>query len=242
VVVTCDNAGTVDGDNSDISGVTIGGVAATKAAERSNTRGSAQGGVTASIWYLQLSGALGAGSTITATFTTATTSGDQNTIQAREFTVASGKTVSVEATAAADTDAAPQPASLDCTTTNIECLRVCAHSIEEGATDDDAYNLVRASNNTWSLWWTSGKLHRSTGVSASNVSSIVEAKISTGTTAPSQIGTYATGDWVSVYAAFKATATAATAAPPGHPIGIGIVAPNAERSSLSPIFESQITG
>jgi hypothetical protein len=119
VTVACDNAGAADGDNSDVSGVTIDGNAATKAIEFSNAQGVAQAGATVSIWYLQLAGALGAGSTITATFTTAATSGDANAIQAREYIVASGKTVSVEATNTLATDAATTTASLDATTSNI---------------------------------------------------------------------------------------------------------------------------
>jgi hypothetical protein len=205
VVVACDNNATTDGDLSQISGVTIGGNAATKAVEFTNGQGTAQTGITTSIWYLQLSGALGAGSTITATFANNTTSGDANTIQAREFVVASGKTVTVEATNGQATDGADQPTALDATTSSIECLRVCAHSLEEGG---GGQNTIRASNSGWSLWWTTGALDRSTGTAATDISSIVEATVSTGTGASSRIGAIVSGDWASAYVAFRADAGA----------------------------------
>lgn len=207
VVVVCDNNGTADGDNAEISGVTIGGTAATKAREHTNGNGTAQTGITTSVWYLQLTGNLASGSTITATFTTAATSGDCNAIQAREFIVAANKTVSVEASNAIADDAVSQPSSLDATTSNIECLRVCARGCEDGDTNAaKQMDGIRASNNTWSLWWTAGALVRTTGTATTDVSNIVEATISTGTSAASRIGDYnaIATDWSSVYVAFKA--------------------------------------
>jgi hypothetical protein len=208
-VVTCDNNGTTDGDLSEISGVTIGGVAATKAVEYTNGQGTAQAGVTVSIWYLQLASNLASSSSIVATFTTNTTSGDKNTIWAREYTVASGKTVSVEATNGQATDAATQPTSLNATTSNIECLRLCAHSCEGGGLGDGG-NAVRASNSSWSLWWTAAVgLRAQTGSTATDVCSIVEATISTGTGSASQIGAITSAaDWASAYVAFRADAGA----------------------------------
>lgn len=209
-VVTCDNNGTTDGDLSEISGVTCGGVAMTKAKEFTNGQGSAQAGVTTSVWWLQHGSQINSGSTITATFTTATTSGDANCIQAREFIVAASKTVSVEATNSAATDTATGPASLDATTSNIECLRIGAHGWEGGITDANAPNFIRASNNTWSLWWTSGQLNRASTDNTSStslVANFVEAKISTGTGAaslPGAISGASTFDWASCYVAFKA--------------------------------------
>jgi hypothetical protein len=205
VVVSCDNNGTTDADHSEISGVTIDGNAATKAVEYTNGQAAAQGGATTSIWYLQLSGALGAGSTITATFTTAATSGDCNTIQAREFVVASGKTVAVEATGNNVADAATQPASTDATTANIECLRICGHTLEEGIASTVAAGTYAFSAG-WSPWWTAGAMARTTGTAATDLSSFVESRVSTGTGDASRIGAVVTGDWASAYVAFRADA------------------------------------
>jgi hypothetical protein len=203
VSVVCDNNNGADGDNSDISGVTIGGNAATKAVEYTNGQSAAQGGVTVSIWYLQLAGTLNAGSTITATFTNAATSGDKNCIQARAFTVAGGKTVTVEATNGNATDAANNPVSIDATTSNIECLRVAAYGLEEG--DSTLQRNIQASNRNWSLWWVSGAIGYTTGTAATDVSSFVEANISTGTGAVADNAGYGvTGDWASAYVAFRA--------------------------------------
>lgn len=205
VVVACDNNGTTDADFSEISGVTIDGTAMTKAVEYTNGNAAAQAGATVSIWWLQPAAQINASSTITASFTTATTSGDANCIQAREFVVASGNTVSVHATNQGATDAALQPTALDCVTSNIECLRVVGNAFE--GTSITVPNGVRASNSTWSLWWTSGALFRTTGTTASDMSCIVEAKISTGTGASSQIGQSASAtDFATAYVAFAATA------------------------------------
>lgn len=208
VAVVCDNNGTTDADHSEISGVTCGGVNMTKAVEFTNGNAAAQAGVTTSIWWLQHGSQINSGSSITATFTTASTSGDANAISAREFVVGSGLTVTVAATNSAVADGANAP-SVDATTANVECLRVCAHGSEGGQTLLNAVNQVRASNNTWSLWWTSGALMRGSAnnTTATNVAVAVEASISTGTGAASQIGAYsATLDWASVYAAFRADA------------------------------------
>jgi hypothetical protein len=206
VTVCCDNNSSSNGDFSEISGVTIGGNAATKAVELTSAGGAAQAGCTVSIWYLQLAGNLASSSTITASFTTATTSGDANAIQAREFVVASGKTVSVEAINSVATAAGSlqQPTALDATTSNIECLRVCANAIEGGSITQ--LNVL-ASNSNWSLWWTAGALERTSG-SASAIHSITEARISTGTGAVSQIGAVSGGDHATAYVAFRADAGA----------------------------------
>ncbi len=211
VHVACDNNGTTDGDLSEISGVTFNGVAMTKGKEQTNGNGTANTGCTSSLWWLQISGGdVASGATVTATFTTASTSGDANCIQAREYTVASGKTVSVDATGSNVTDGATQPTSLDVTTTNTECLRVCARAYEQGITLANQLNLTRASTSDWSFWWTSGNLLRSTATAAAdtNMISVVEGNISTGTSKASQMGALATaGDWASVYVAFKATSS-----------------------------------
>lgn len=213
VAVVCDNNGTTDGDFSEVSGVTVGGVAATKAVEYTNGQAAAQAGVTTSIWWLQHSSQINSGSTITATFTNATTNGDANVIQAREYIVASGKTVTVAATNGAATDAATQPTALDATTANVECLRVCAVGYEDGETAGSAkeQEQTKATNNTWSIWWTNGRLVRGTGSATTDVSCQVEATISTGTGASSQIGPplLATAtDFAAAYVAFRADAAA----------------------------------
>lgn len=207
VAVAVDNNQTTDGDEGAVSSLTIDGVSATKAIEFCNGQGAAQAGCTVSVWYLQLSGNLSAGSTITANFTN-NTSRDTQCIQAREYIVASGKTVSVEATNTVATDGTTQPSSLDATTSNIECLRICAHAYETGISDANVANSLRASNSSWSFWWTSGSLVRgSITVQPTRMTSIVEGTVSTGTGKASQIGGLVTsGDWASAYVAFKATA------------------------------------
>jgi hypothetical protein len=245
VCIACDNNGTTDADHSEIASVSINGETGVKAVEYTNGQGSAQAGATASIWYKVLAGDMAAGSTITATFTTSTTNGDNNAMKARAFTVASGKTVSVEAINGNATDGtAASPTALSATTANIECLRVCAIAAEGSAATVNSITLAnqfRATSSVWSPWWTSGSsFAQGTGTI---MCVMAESNISTGTALNSQVRTsLGSVDWACAYVAFKATASAATTAPPGHPIGIGIVAPNAERSSLNPIFESQITG
>jgi hypothetical protein len=209
VAVTCDNNGTTDADHSEVTGVTFDGTAMTKAVEFTNGEALAQAGVTVSVWWLQIGGSdVSAGATVTATFATNTTNGDANAIVAREFVVASGKTVSVEAVNSAATDAAITPASIDATTANIECLRVAAHAVESGPAANDQADDIRASNSTWSLWWTSGALVRASALAIGNtaVAIQVEAKISTGTgaaSAPSNV-LGAARDWASAYVAFRA--------------------------------------
>lgn len=206
VHVACDNNGTGDGDNSEVSGVTFNSVAMTKAVEFTNGQGSAQAGATSSIWWLQITGGdVASGATVTATFTTATTSGDANAIQAREYIVSSGKTVAVEATNGQAADGVIQPATIDCTTSNIECLRVVGQAGEGGPGNADRTVLV--SDSTWGFWFTSGALVRSTGTTAANMCSCVMSTISTGTSAAVS-ATYGASsiDWALAYVAFRANA------------------------------------
>lgn len=208
VVVACDNNGTGDGDTTEVSSVSINGETGVKAVEYTNGQGSAQAGCSCSIWYKQLSGAMSASSTITANFTTATTSGDANCIQARAFTVSGGKTVSVDATNGVAGDAVALP-SLDCTTTNTECLRVRAVSIETSPSSEQSQ--IGFTSASWSPWWVSGAIGRKTGSGTTGMSSYVEANISTGTSANSTITyTVTNQDSASAYVAFKATAAGAT--------------------------------
>jgi hypothetical protein len=215
VTVSCDNNGTTDADNSEITGVTVGGNAATKAKEWSNSRGSAQAGATVSMWYYQTSAGLSSSSTITATFANGATSGDNCNISAKAYAVASGKTVSVEATNQSTANGAALP-SLDCTTSNIECLRVRASAIEVSSVSvgqGGATALgVFASDTNWSLnWEPPGKIIGDPAVNPA-MALITESRISTGTSAASTCLIAVSADNVSIYVAFKAAATGLTLA------------------------------
>ena len=206
VCVSCDNNGTTDADLSEVSGVTCGGVAMAKAKEFTFGSPGAQASATVSMWWLQHSSQINSGSTITATFTTATTSGDANCIQAREFVVAASKTVAVEATNSTGVTAA-QVASIDATTSNIECLRIAAYAYESPV--GTRANDILFSSSDWSGWWTSALLSVSTGSGVSGMNLIVEGNISTGTGKAARLGaTASTRDFAQVYVAFRADAAA----------------------------------
>ncbi len=235
VSVACDNNGTTDSDFSEISGVTIGGVAATKAKEFTNGQGSAQAGATVSVWYLQVTGGLASSSSIVASFTTPTTNGDACVINARAFTVATGKTVSIEATNQNATDGAAVP-SLDCTTSNIECLRVRATACETSGVNlaGSSGTSVKATDSNWSLVYAPGNI---AGLAGPVMGLLTESRISTGTGAASQTRHAAaqTPDSASVYVAFKANATAITRTPPQGNLALSGTAPTVTRTDHATI-------
>jgi hypothetical protein len=210
VVVGCDNNGTTDADFSEISSIddSAGGNVWTKAVEWTNGQGAAQAGCTVSIWYSVLANQIDSSGTITANITNPTTSGDALTISARCFTVAAGKTVSVEATNVIADDNTIGGSSLDATTSNIECLRIRALSSENTSTATAGVAAAwEASDKDWSIWWTANAIDRFGGGTAATANRLfVEGTISTGTgDASLPITPDGAGrDHVSAYVAFKA--------------------------------------
>src|SRR5215468_2817798 len=74
VYIACDNTGTADGDNSEISSVTdTQSNAYTKLKEFTNAQGSAASGATAALYGSKLTAALGSTDTITITFANSVT-------------------------------------------------------------------------------------------------------------------------------------------------------------------------
>lgn len=129
VMVCVDNITTGSGDTGEVSGVTIGGVAMTKILQNTRDGGAAQAGSTVSLWILHNLGSnIASGSNVVATFTNNTTS-DASAMTGRKFTVASGKTYSIDGTNSS-TSATTNPGSLDVTTDNSSHLRVRAIGCE----------------------------------------------------------------------------------------------------------------
>src|SRR5262245_702170 len=120
--VTVDNRTTGGGDLSDVTGVTIGGVALTLSRQNA-TNLAAQAGAAVSLWYGQ-PGALSSGVNMVATFNNATTS-DASALSSRLFSVTAGAAVS-EDCEHATTSTTTNPGSLDVTTANAERLRILA--------------------------------------------------------------------------------------------------------------------
>lgn len=196
IVVAVDNRlGTADADDANISGVTSSPANTwTKAREWSNNQAGAQAGATVSMWYTVATAAMNIGSTITATFTQNTTSDAQGII-GWCFTKPQGS-VSIEATNILATDGA-DPAALDATTRNIECLRIRGIG-SEGAASGTAPSLTPTAS--WTAW---GNGDSTTTMSAAEMYARAEHSISVGTGSSSDPTSWA-GDNASVYVAFHA--------------------------------------
>jgi hypothetical protein len=190
VAVTVDNQATGGGDDGSTSGVTIGGVALTKARQNA-TNLAAQAGASVSLWVGQ-PGALTSGVNIVATFATAGTS-DATALSARRFSVAAGSVVT-EAGDNATTSTTATPGSLDVTTANREFLRIRAIGCEFDSTQT---LTVTAS---W-VAWTEGA-SAATGTTIEQVIE-VEHRIVTGTGSASNPTLGSACDNASVYAAFE---------------------------------------
>lgn len=198
VVVAVDNTSTTDQDASEISGVTSSPANTwTKAREWTNGQGTAQTGATVSMWYTVATAAMNTGSTITAAFTTST-SADAQAIIGWAFTKPAGA-VSIEATNILATDGA-DPAALDATTRDIECLRIRAIG-SEGAGSGSAPSLTPTTD--WTAW---GNGNSAATMSASEMYARAEHIVSTGTGASSNPTSWA-ADNASVYVAFAPPAS-----------------------------------
>ena len=194
VVVAVDNRVTGGGDDLAVSGVTNSGTANTwtKAIQVANNL-AAQGGASVSIWYTKATAAIASGGTITATFTTNSTS-DATAMTARKFSVATGASVILEGTPTTLLhNTAADPGSLDLTTANTACLRIRACAIELGT------------NTNWTptASWTAfaGGTSSTTGTTI-EMSARAEFRIFTGTNAASD-PTQSSAINANAYVAFK---------------------------------------
>lgn len=198
VVVAVDNTSTTDQDASEISGVTSSPANTwTKAREWTNGQGTAQTGATVSMWYTVATAAMNTGSTITAAFTTSA-SADAQAIIGWCFTKPNGD-VSIEATNILATDGA-DPAALDATTRDIECLRIRAIG-SEGAASGTAPSLTPTGS--WTAW---GNGNSAATMSAAEMYARAEHIISVGTGSSSNPTGWA-ADNASVYVAFAPPAS-----------------------------------
>jgi hypothetical protein len=134
VLVAVDNIQTADGNGTAVASmVDSAGNVYRRAKEYVNGNGATQTGADVSIWYSQLQTALGAGGTITATFTTASLA-DASAMTASNFTVAATYSAVLEgATPATEAVDAGAVGSIDVTTANIETLRVRAIATESNS-------------------------------------------------------------------------------------------------------------
>lgn len=191
VAVTVDNAVATGGDVGDVTGVTIGGVAMTKARQHAQAV-TAQTGSAASLWFLNVLSTIASGSNIVATFGTASTS-DASALSARKYSKGAGNILELQGTNAgvSTTTAA---GSLDVTTENAEMLRIRATGCEYDTT------LTQTVTASWTAWTEGGSA--ATGTVTEQVIE-VEHRIVTGTNGASAPTLSAACDSASVYAVFK---------------------------------------
>src|SRR5262245_7443097 len=142
IAVTVDNRTTGGGDLSDVTGVTIGGVALTLSRQNA-TNVAAQAGAAVSLWYGK-PGALSSGVNMVATFNNATTS-DASALSSRLFSVTAGAAVSEDGDNAT-TSTTTNPGSLDVTTANAERLRIRAIGCEFDSTQ------ALTVTGSWTAW------------------------------------------------------------------------------------------
>lgn len=199
IVVAVDNRlGTADADDGNISGVVSNPANNwVKAREWSNNQAAAQAGATVSMWYTVATAAMNTGSTITASFTSSTTSDAQGII-GWCFTKPNGD-VTIEATNILATDGA-DPAALDATTREIECLRIRGIG-SEGAASGSAPSLTPTGG--WTAW---GNGNSAATMSAAEMYARAEHTISVGTGSSSNPTGWA-ADNASVYVAFAPPAS-----------------------------------
>lgn len=194
LIVAVDNRATTDGDDSAVSGVTdSAGNTWTKAIQFANGQGTNQTGASCSIWYTAVTAQLTSGGSITATFTTATLA-DASAMTCKNYSMAAGSTVAVEATNTLANDAA-SAGSLNATTSNIECLRVRGIASESSST-----TVITAT----ASWATFTQAISGAGTSDTEMGVRGEWIISTGTgSASAPTGGAGAVDHASVYAAFR---------------------------------------
>lgn len=149
LIISVDNNQTTDGDENAVSSVadSTGVNTWSKGIEYCNGNGAAQAGATVSIWYCLAASNLDAGGSITWNFSN-NSSRDESCSSLWIFSVGAGSTVAVEGTPAGLAGDAADAASLDVTTSNIECLRVRGIAAELNS----ATQMTATSGGAWTLF------------------------------------------------------------------------------------------
>jgi hypothetical protein len=193
----------------------------------------------AAIYYTHVTNALVSGDTVTMALTAAASGQVKKAITVRGFTGATGTTVTVDASTGI-------VASGGTTSGNLSIADLASNEylfLSCYVNNNNTVNTICSGDTTngWALG--SGQNGSSGGAAGSNIVEAYNYQIATATGVTCNPSFTTLTHVAHVIVALRAASAAGPVlAPPGHPIGIGIVAPNAERSSLSPIFESQITG
>ena len=197
MIIAVDNNQTTDGASTAVSGVvdSTGANTWARAIGFANGNGTNQTGADISIWYSKIASTIALGGTITASFTTQSTS-DASAMSAWEYTIGAGSTVSIEGTPGGLANDAAAAGSLDVTTANIECLRVRAIASESNST-----TALTATSGSWTILT---QAVSGAGTSATEMGVRGEFIISTGTSdASAPTNGAGAVDNASAYVAFK---------------------------------------
>jgi hypothetical protein len=196
LVIAVDNNQTTDGDEVAVTGVTDDATAPgnvwVKAREFTNGQGSSQAGATVSVWFSNISVAIGTGNSITAAFSN-NTSRDKSAMSLKCYSYASGSSIRPDFSNELANDGA-DPGSLNTSTTNLSHIRLRAIASES--------NSSTALTVTAGGWAAISQAVSSGGGSASNMGVRGEWKISTATGDASD-PTLFNADHASVYVAFE---------------------------------------
>lgn len=193
LVVAVDNNQTTDGDEAAVTSVTdSGGNTWTKGGEFTNGQGTAQTGITCSVWFSNSNNGIANGGTITANFSNSA-SRDASAMSAWAFSKTAGNNLALEGTPGTLANDAADPGSLNVTTANIQCLRFRGIAGETNATGTI----------TPTAGWTGISGNQTAGGAVTdNVAVRGEFIISTATTAASD-PTLGPADHASLYIALK---------------------------------------
>lgn len=189
--VSVDNRVSGGGDDLSVSGVTDSGGNTWTKARQNATNLAAQAGTSVSVWYSIFSTTTNTSSTVTAAFTTNTTS-DAQCMAVRKFAWSRGSPTLVGT--AATTSSSGNPGSLDVTTTNAEHLRIRAIGCEY-----DSTQTLTVTSGGWAAFTEAASA--SSGTTAEQVLE-VEWIITSGTNVTSGPTLASSCDNSSVYVAF----------------------------------------
>ena len=189
-----DNESATDGATTLHTSVTIGGTGMTKASEFTNSQGSANAGMTTSVWYLLVQSAIIDGVAVAATLNTGK---DAKAIELRVFPWPSSYTVEVDGTNTLATDGA-DPGSLTATGS-----RDLQHLWWRGIGSEEATGTVGALTPT-SGWTATTGTGTTGGAAATNASVRSEWKLATGTGSGASDPTLVSADHASVLVGFAA--------------------------------------
>jgi hypothetical protein len=205
VMAATDNLGTADGDNAEVTGVSVGSLTLTKGRQFCNAQGAAAAGASASVWYGVSSGSIASGSTVTVTCNTAVVA---KAATCRRFTKAAGTTIEVVGSG----DKADDGVDVSAITTSGLASEEHLHVRSCGCEGTAAVFTVTS---TWTMFETDG-IASSGGAGATNIWSIGEFLISTSTgeTSDPSSNKGAGVDWGSTMVALREVAGAAAFMPP----------------------------